>query len=274
MSDNIEDEDEEDEMLTLTEEEKGWAMTIKNAIVEADAEFAKTITDLEYVQHAIVAKDKLSRALKRIRRLKEFKREYGIDDHRTMEEIQAILLRFEELASGFFLGFGREESGRYVVTVDYKCFEPQKFESPEDWKVLFAGFYYMLEATQPDITSVRAGMTMICESKGIAWKNFSMEIEKRGAALYQDAYPVRIKEMSILNAPAIMRVMYLACQPFLGKRIKEVLHMDATLSDVQQRVKRDNLPTTMGGVQGQLDMSAKMFDSLKIRAANKANFTL
>jgi hypothetical protein len=263
-----------DEMLTITEEEKGWAMIIKNAIVEADPEFAKTISDLEYAQHAMVAKDKLSKALKRIRRLKAFKEEYGIDDNRPMEEVQAILLRFEELASGFFLGFGREASGRYVVTVDYKCFEPKKFESPEDWKVLFAGFYYMLEATQPDISSIREGMVMICESKGIAWKNFSLEIEKRGAALYQDAYPVRIKEMSVLNAPLIMRTMYLLCKPFLGKRIKEVFHMDAQLPDIQQRIKRDNLPTTMGGVQGQLDMSGNMFESLKMRAENKANFTL
>lgn len=263
-----------DEMLTITEEEKGWAMIIKNAIVEADPEFAKTISDLEYVQHAIVAKDKLSKALTRIRRLKAFKTEYGIDDDRPLEEIQAILLRFEELASGFFLGFGREANGRYVVTMDYKCFEPAKFESPEDWKVLFAGFYYMMEASQPDISSIREGTAMICESKGIAWKNFSLEIEKRGAALYQDAYPVRIKEISILNAPAIMRIMYVMCKPFLGKRVKEVFHMDAKLPDVQQRIMRDNLPTTLGGVQSQLDMSEKMFESLKARAENKANFTL
>jgi hypothetical protein len=263
-----------DEMMSITEEEKGWAMIIKNAIVEADPEFAKTICDLEYAQHAIVAKDKLSRALKRIRRLKAFKQEYGIDDNRSMEEIEAILLRFEELASGFFLGFGREESGRYIVTMDYKCFEPKKFESPDDWKVLFAGFYYMLEATQPDISSIREGMAMICEAKGIAWKNFSLEIEKRGAALYEDAYPVRIKELSVLNAPAIMRIMYVVVKPFLGKRVKEVFHMDAKLPDVQQRIKRDNLPTTMGGVQGQLDMSGKMLESLKMRAENKVNFTL
>jgi hypothetical protein len=271
MAGNISDADE---MLTITEEEKGWAMIIKNAVVEADPDFSKTISDLEYAQHAIVAKDKLSKALKRMRRLKAFKEEYGIDDDRPIKEVEAILQRFEELASGFFLGFGREASGRYVVTMDYKCFEPKKFESPEDWKVLFAGFYYMLEATQPDISSIREGMGMICESKGIAWKNFSLEIEKRGAALYEDSYPVRIKEISVLNAPTIMRIMYLMCKPFLGKRVKEVLHMDAKLPDVQQNINRNNLPTTMGGVQGQLDMSEKMLESLKARAENKANFTL
>ena len=42
--------------MTLTDEEKGWALNIKKAMVEEDAALAAQVTDLEYAQHAGVVK--------------------------------------------------------------------------------------------------------------------------------------------------------------------------------------------------------------------------
>ena len=271
MSSNVADTSS---AFELTEEERGWAMMIKKTLMEADEGFAKQISDLEYAQNAIVAKEKVSLGIKRIRRLKAFREEYGIPNNVSLQEAKDILRKFDDLCPGFFLGFGTTEKGQKVATCDYKAFLPAKFQTQEDWRVLFVGLYFWLEATQSDLVAIRQGMVWICDCKGLGWKNFSLEAEKKAAHLYQDAYPVRIRDMTLLNSSPLLKVLYTLCKPFLSKRIKELFHMDGNLTDVQQRYKRDVLPTTMGGTQSQLDMAEKLIESLEARFECKAAFRL
>jgi hypothetical protein len=249
-------------------------LNIKKALMEADPDFAKTISDLEYVQHAIVAKNVVSKALKRIRRLKAFKEEHGISETATVEETTEMLKRLEDLSPSMFMGFGKDDKGRYVTTWNYNAFLPAAYQNPEDWKACFSAFYYLFDAMQPDIASIREGIVMIADCEGVGWKNFSLKMEKQAAHLYQDAYPIRIKEMTMLNPPSVFKVIYALCKPFLSKRVKEVLHMNGKVDEIQNRIPIGVLPTTLGGTQGTLDMAQSMEDALNLRFENKSQFTL
>jgi CRAL/TRIO domain len=196
--------------MELTEEETRWAWAIKEALDQDDSELASTITDFEIAHHAIIAKSKIEKGLKRIHRLDKFRKEHGIPPTREMEAQDAVQMiqRFEALCPGMVLAFNKEATQDfYVSTYQYSAFLPDAIKTPEDWKTTFAAFYYIVDAHHPNIEAMRAGMVMITEVKGMGWKNFSLEMEKHAAKLYQDAYPVRIKAMVMLNAPKIFQVM-------------------------------------------------------------------
>ena len=176
------------------------------------------------------------------------------------------------------MSFGREEKegevhGRHVFTMNYNSFLPGDL-GDEELKSFFVGLYLWLEACQPDLESVRKGMAIVCECEGLGWKNFSMELERQAAQLYQDAYPIRIKEMSVLHPNRLMKVFYALCKPFLSKRVKEVMNMNADIDDIKGRYSPGVLPTTLGGTQDQLDMVDKMIESLQLRLEIEASFKL
>ena len=277
MASNISDPSQWNE---LTEEEHGWTKALRDAQFYADAEFAKTISDFQYAQHAIIAKDQVEKGLKRIRRLQEFKKAHGIADNGsiTIEKAKEIIKKMDEKAPGFIMSFGREEKdgevhGRHVFSMRYDTFLPANFDE-SDINNFFVGFYLWLEACQPDLESVRKGMAIVCECEGLGWKNFSLDLEKRAAKLYQDAYPIRIKEMSVLHPNRLMKVFYALCKPFLSKRVKEVFNMNVNSEDIKGRYSPELLPATLGGTQDQLDMFDKMIESLQHRLENEASFKL
>ena len=261
--------------MDLTDEERGWALSIKKAMMDADPAFAQSISDFEYAQHAIVAKEKISKALRRIRRLRDFKQEHGISrENETLEAGLELIQRFEQLAPGFFMAFGQDEKGGSITTWHYSSFFPKNFEKAQDWRNCFAAFYYLMEAMQPDIAAVRQGVVFLADCKGIGWRNFSLEMEKHAAKLYQDAYPVRIKQMDMVNSPVLMKAMYTLCKPFLSKKLKEIIRIDEKSEDLHTHLARDVLPATFGGTQTSMDMNKNIEELLRKRFENKAKFKL
>ena len=93
-----------------TEQEIMWAQAIKKA-AQADPDInADLILDVEYLQHAIVILgtttdaqfDNIAKkALKRIRRLQEFKNSYGIKLDGSLEEGLRDLQTFQKAHPGF-----------------------------------------------------------------------------------------------------------------------------------------------------------------------------
>jgi len=257
----------------LTDDERNWAMAIQKAVQDADPEFAKTITDLEYAQQAFVAKDKLSKALRRVRRLRDFKKEYGITNDLTAEDAIQAVKELDRLCPGLLQGFGKDEKNdRYVATWNFNCFLP--VATPEEWRSCMLGLYFLMEAMNPDVASTREGIAVLADCEGLGWKNFSLEIEKRAAKLYQDAYPVRVKEITMIKAPAIFRVIYSLCKPFLSAHVREICRMDGTIVELRDRFPPEVLPTSLGGTQVVLDMEKNVEEAIRRRFENKKNFIL
>ena len=228
--------------MDLTEEERGWALAIKDALTKENAALAASLTDFEYAQHALIAKNSVPKALKRMERLETFRKEHNVALPRetTADAAMETIQKFETLSPEFLVAFGKQEAtatekgstttdannnetentttendddkktsnnqAHYVTTWDYATFLPANYKAKEDWKTCFAAFYYMLDAMQPDMDSIRAGIIILCEAQGIGWKNFSLEMEKHGAHLYQNAYPIRFHKMIMLHAPGIFKV--------------------------------------------------------------------
>jgi hypothetical protein len=142
------EEEQESDPSILTQSEIGWAKEIKSCIMKEDENLAKTITDLEYGQLAIITKGKLDRAIKMVHRLSTFKKEHGIDtdganvaaDDITILIDKAIesIKNLEKKSPNFIMSFGREddddEDGKEsknktssVIAFNLTAFNPRKY---------------------------------------------------------------------------------------------------------------------------------------------------
>ena len=59
--------------MDITEEEHGWALAIKEALLKEDEALGKRITDFEYAHHAIIAKEKVDKAVRQHHNHRAFK---------------------------------------------------------------------------------------------------------------------------------------------------------------------------------------------------------
>lgn len=265
--------------MELSDEERGWAVAIKEAMIEEDEDLAKTISDFEYVHHAIIAKDKPAKAVKRIHRLDKFRKEHDIPvdaSKFSADDAMTMIQAFEAKSPGMFLSFGKDSAGihGYLSTWNYTAFLPANYQEAADWKNCFAAFYYVFDAMQPDFDAVRSGIVMLADAEGLGWKNFSLEMEKQAAHLYQDAYPIRIQNITMLHSPTVFKAIYALCKPFLKKKVKDVIHLDGKLEEIQEDFPKDILATTMGGIQTTSDMEDAMKEGLILRYSNMASFNL
>ena len=148
-SEGEEEKETETDPSILTQSEIGWAKEIKSCIMKEDENLAKTITDLEYGQLAIITKGKLDRAIKMVHRLPTFKKEHNIDtdyiganiaaDDITILVDKAIesIKNLEKKSPGFIMSFGKEddenEDGKEsknktsVIAFNLTTFNPRKY---------------------------------------------------------------------------------------------------------------------------------------------------
>lgn len=161
------------------------------------------VSDFEYLQHAIVAKEDLGKALKRIQRLQNFRKQYKIT---TIENDRPLELfeKWNTEYSPMITGIGLNPDGRPSLLADYKSFNPKILKTEDDWILMMKVFYYVFIAMQSDLRCIRNGIDFIADCEGISWENFSFEVEKRAADLYQGSYPVRINSNVMLDAPKIV----------------------------------------------------------------------
>jgi len=279
--------DGEEDPSKLTKSEIVWAKEIKASIMEEDEILAQTITDLDYAQFAIITKGNLKRAMKMIHNLSTFKKENGgidtdavaVDDISVLVEKAIDSIKLVE-KTGFIVSFGSVEkeepkySASSVIALNLTAFNPRKYKSPEEWKVLFTALYYLCEASSATISDIKKGSSIICDCDLIGYDNYSSDINKYGSVLYQDSYPIRVKEIICLNTPFIFRAIYAIYKPFVSAHTTKVLTMGGSISEVQDKFSPQNLPKRFEGNIGSWEMKIKLIAALQLRYESKATFTL
>ncbi len=186
--------------MSATTEELGWAREIKAAAL---AKGLEAVSDFEYLQHAIVSKGKTGKALKRLERVAAFRKEYKLTSAEK-DDAHALLVAVSKLFRGLMPGIGRDSDGHAVEMMVYRNFYPSQLRGEKEWRDMMGAFYYLFNAFNAEVADIRAGMVLICDCSGMGWNNFSLEVEKRCAAFYQDAYPVRMKHCYMIDAPIIV----------------------------------------------------------------------
>ena len=209
--------------METKDSERKWAVALKQAAVEDPDIDHENITDLEFVEHAIVAKDHLGKAIKRIKRLQSFKARFGIQSKDgTYSDAMRDLQTFLRVHDGVVGSIGTLEDHSHVLTFHLDNFMSRKMKSEESIALTMRGFYYIFHAMHPNLDAIRAGVTALIDSKGMGWANFSPTVEKEMALLYSHAYPVRINRFVVVNAGIFARlVFHTIIRVFLSSKLVE-----------------------------------------------------
>ena len=115
----------------------------------------------------------------------------------------------------------------------------KNIHSRESVAIVMRGFFYAIQACQPDMPSVRAGVHVLGNGKEMGWQNFSLRFERTISAL-SNAYPVRIHHVIMMNAHFLVRLFFHIIKAFLSKKIIE-RHQFA--GDMDEFLKQSTLYT-------------------------------
>ena len=320
-----------------TEQEREWAMAIKRAAHADSTIEAELISDFEFLQHAIVAKHQVTKALGRIRKLQKFKTDYGIDRDGSFEQAVREWKQFQTvLHPDFILSMaqmknnhinysstkkssqcsrdeasspsnpqnennshrvngigGKDENGDiclpplessyarpssagskstentthssstnssgtlcseeeettfpasstsshkrghpcsnttnnndecpHVFCVDLAKAKHAKMNTLEAFAISLRGIFYILQSMSSNIPAIRSGYCHLGDTLGIGAVNFSLQSDRRNAELYSHAYPVRIRQMVLLNATLPVRIFYSLVKVFATRQTRQTV---------------------------------------------------
>lgn len=193
------------------------AQAIKRA-VEADGE-VDNLTDFEYVQFAITNRDlPVEDIVQKISLHQTFRKQYGIleNPHFAMAALNRYTLQHY---GGVLCIQYLPAAGSYVSVMDWAAFTPPKNE--EEYRIYFAGMYFIFHTNMPDFEAIRNGLTYVVECEGVGPRNVSHKHMERTAAELYSHYPRKQKEVYFLNSPLVVNI---ACSLFfrlVGRDLRE-----------------------------------------------------
>jgi hypothetical protein len=280
--DEEEDEDgeEEDSSMTLSDRERAMAVQIKQAVEEDTA--ITNLSDMEYAQHAILAKGDVNLALSRIQGLQYFREEYHIDN--SPSQCVNYLNQFMMLQPGAILnidicpdtgegilGFNR---GALDPAVALKCSIHDRVPE-QNWKVHAISCYYFPHIVQPSLESVREGIFFMFDGHQMSWKNINLTFTRRilGEVWYH--YPFRVNKLEEYNSTMGSTMFWSLLKPFLPKTWVSACHFGCqidTCTDRQWTLSELYLEPNLE--QAQVYILRRAHQLLSIRAQNEATFRL
>lgn len=226
------DEEDIDVNMVISPEEREWAKALKEAALENEEtrDAATTISDMEYVQLVLVENGDLAKALKRIPKIREFRKKYKIED--TTEQGVECIRALMQQQPGFSLDLSQDpREGHYVHVLDMAKLQPRKVHLEQDWKVWLSGTYYFLRAINPSIAATREGNILILETEGYSWDNFCIEFERRINYELVTAMPFKCHEFNWINTPQMACVAFALVKPFIPESARKVAKLGIKFDD-------------------------------------------
>jgi len=225
---------------------------------------------IEIVQTAIVSKGNLKKGIKRLKRYAKVKKKYALDKY----DVATCMNFADEKFPGIFHtcspGSGSKLEGSTSIAMHYAEFVPSVIRTKEDWCLMVKFFVTLMDAATCTLEHMRKGVNFVSNCNGFGWKNFSLDMERKMADVYQDAYPMKIKSMIVVDLPwfmtAMVKLVKVFLKPKLAQRIK-LISKDVLLTDFFQT---HELPTCMGGTH-RADFREWMLERLEARKTLSAS---
>ena len=81
---------------------------------------------------------------------------------------------------------------------------------------------------------------------------FTPTLVKKFLVCVQEAYPVRLKEVHVINVSPLVDTIVNFVKPFLKEKIRERIHIHSSLDDLYKFVPKEMLPSEYGGNAGSI----------------------
>ncbi|CAB9520671.1 expressed unknown protein [Seminavis robusta] len=263
--------------MQLTDQEREWALAIKQAMAEEEEILESAISDMEIAAFAIVDRDDIERSLERAICMQAFRMMYNINDN--VDEAIDILRKNNIHHPGCILSIDEcpndDGNGAHVMVADMAKFNPQSvMDDPKGYRILLGGFYYQILATQPDIQSIRDGFRQVIECDGVSWSNISFQLESKKWHELLCFVPMLRKEIKVLRQPSVLACLHSFLRPVMKKSMSDKYTYGLAELDIEYPERIDNFylqPTPEAALEGMLDRIRRF---LTVRYKNERSFRL
>ncbi|XP_025829893.1 alpha-tocopherol transfer protein-like isoform X2 [Agrilus planipennis] len=141
--------------------------------------------------------------------------------------------------------------------------DPDKFVYADSLKTffMFSDLRMLTDINLPD------GEVPIFDMSGLCLRHISkvsLHLLKKYMQYTQEAHPVRLKQIHIINTPSFVDKMMLLIKPFLKNETGRMMHFHSSdLSTLYEYVPKDLLPEEYGGESGKLsDLKSQLTQKL------------
>lgn len=296
MSAKCRDRDDDDDDSTSswcnddepTEQELKWATAIRDAAVAHPDIHDTILSDLEYLQHAVIAKDQVDKALARMERMQRFKERYGILGDGSLEEGLRDLKAFTAAHPGVILAVEQASSSSAAHVTACCCakffardirVQQGSKGKPESLAITMRGVYYVLQACHGSLPAMRAGMISIMDNQHCGWRNFNLRVEECVGSLFAQVYPARVNQVVMLGASWTTRLLYRLLSVLFPKKLRQrhVFFADCEAylaSSSFTKVDHQALPVKWGGLVDAAALEDSLRQKLQARYDLAAKFKL
>lgn len=190
-----------------------------------------------------------------MRRISEFKRDYVDVLKNLMPEDEKDAFENNDVIN-VLTNFDQE--GRRVLVVHCgKIWDPKKVSSEQ----LFRLFYLIhIAALVEENTQVR-GVVVIMDFDGLGMSQvraLTPAWSKRLLTFIQDAMPLRLKQVHMVNQPFIFNMVWTLFKPFVKEKLSKRMHFHGKdRKSLLKHINAANLPANYGGDLPLIDYGAK-----------------
>lgn len=100
-----------------------------------------------------------------------------------------------------------------------------------------------------------AGDVYILDASVVSAQHFSKvtpSLAKRFLVCVQEAYPVKLKEVHVVNVSPLVDTIVSWVKPFIKEKIRNRIHLHSTFDTLHQKLPKEILPEEYGGTAGKL----------------------
>mmetsp|Transcript_60128 Transcript_60128/g.137427 ORF Transcript_60128/g.137427 Transcript_60128/m.137427 type:complete len:261 (-) Transcript_60128:108-890(-) len=223
----------------LSQEEELWLGAV---LAACKAHNVTPKSKYEAACYAIVCKGNAESAVKRIAKVQKFEADEGLETCSNDEALEFL----HDTLPGAFIPAGRSLDGLVTFGMAASDFDLKKLSGDKAYALMFKATLLMYDGLTPNIEECRKGCVFAMEAKGFGWHNFSMELEKKSAILYQDGYPIKIKAMILIDPPMIISAIIQVCKVFLKKKIRDRMK-NIKSKALPEHFDMSELPKELGG---------------------------
>ena len=176
----------------------------------------------------------------------------------------------------------------HVLCLDAAKAIGAKTKNEKAFAVLMRVLFYILQAMNYNALAMRSGYCHLEDSAGFGWRNFSLEIDKCVSQLYFDnAYPVRIRQLGLLSASLLAQGFYKMLSFFLTPSVRKLFifagnrdefffgkHNNQNEKESSIQYIPEVLPKEWGGTVDSQDFVEQVLTRLHKRYENAATFRL
>lgn len=265
--------------MRITEEERQWALSIKQAANETDE--LQPLSDFGYVELAMLTRGNTQEALHRMGGLQAFRTEYGINN--SPEQGVQCLERTMHLLPGFVLHLDNcPNTNDGILVWDASVCYPETILSIShegggadyNWRNYVVAMYYMYYSCQPTLVSIRDGLTLMMDCGQVSWANVSMDFERRMHEELRAFYPLKWKRIMAYNTAVIANIGWSLFKQFMSPHMRESLQLGCQVTGLDSDTRLRDIflqPSLEGSRQNILERVRHL---IALRNENAGNFAL